>query len=589
MPEVITDHLDLWASALLSKSTTGRGSNSKLEAYGIKKLRELILELAARGKLVPQDENDEPASVLLEKIEKEKARLNKERRIRKQDKQPGFADSEKPLYVPSGWEWARLGDVVEVVRGITFPASEKSKVPEEGRVACLRTTNVQDRIEWDDLLYVRREFVTRGEQFVRDSDIVMSTANSRELVGKVAIVKEKPEFHTAFGGFLTVLRPILLDPAYIMVLLRTPVSRNALIDSASQTTNIANISIGKLNSLALVIPPLAEQHRIVTKVDELMALCDQLEQQQTDSLAAHEALVEALLGALTRVESQQEFSAAWARIASHFDTLFTTEASIDQLKQTILQLAVMGKLVPQDPNDEPADFYLKRVAKEKQSLSEAKKIQKPKKLPSIDDDEMPFQLPNGWKWAYVWDVAKLITSGSRDWSKYYSNSGALFVTMGNLSRGEYKLRLDFLRYVNPPADGEGSRTRLEAKDLLISITGDVGNLGLIPEEFGEAYINQHTCLLRFMPDCQSRYFPELMRSPWAKYQFDAPQRGVKNSFRLSDVGEMLIPVPPVAEQDRIVTKIDELMDLFDALKAHLADAQTTQLHLADAIVEQAVC
>ena len=105
-----------------------------------------------------------------------------------------------------------------------------------------------------------------------------------------------------------------------------------------------------------------EQNRIVAKVDELMALCDQLEQQQTHSIEAHQTLVASLLGTLTRVESQQEFSAAWARIASHFDTLFTTEASIDQLKQTILQLAVMGKLVPQDPNDEPAECLLKRIA-----------------------------------------------------------------------------------------------------------------------------------------------------------------------------------------------------------------------------------
>jgi type I restriction enzyme S subunit len=206
----------------------------------------------------------------------------------------------------------------------------------------------------------------------------------------------------------------------------------------------------------------------------------------------------------------------------------------------------------------------------------------------MDDDAMPFRLPKGWKWAYVWDVAKIITSGSRDWAKYYSNTGAIFVTMGNLSRGDYKLRLDSLRYIDPPADGEGSRTRLEENDLLISITGDVGNLGLIPDNFGEAYINQHTCLLRFMPDCQSRYFPELMRSPWAKYQFDAPQRGVKNSFRLSDVGEMLIPIPPQAEQHRIVAKVDELMALCDALEIRLADAQSTQIHLADAIVEQVV-
>ncbi len=135
---------------------------------------------------------------------------------------------------------------------------------------------------------------------------------------------------------------------------------------------------------------------------------------------------------------------------------------------------------------------------------------------------------------------------------------------------------------------KASRTKLEANDLLISITGEVGNLGLIPENFGEAYINQHTCLLRFMSNCQSRYFPELMRSPLAIFQFNAPQRGIKNSFRLGDVGEMVIPLPPLAEQHRIVAKVDELMALCNTLKARLKDAQKTQVQLADAVVEQAV-
>ena len=248
----------------------------------------------------------------------------------------------------------------------------------------------------------------------------------------------------------------------------------------------------------------------------------------------------------------------------------------------------MGKLVPQDPNDEPASELLKRIAAEKEQLVKDKKIKKLKPLPQITEDEKPFELPKGWEWCRVWDIAKVITSGSRDWAKHYSDSGAIFVTMGNLSRGSYDLRMDKLRYVQPPKEGEGNRTRLEEKDLLISITGDVGNLGLIPEYFGEAYINQHTALLRFMPECRDSYFPEFMRSPFAKYQFDAPQRGIKNSFRLGDVGEMVIPLPPNKERNRIATKVDELMTLCDQLKAQLNNAQTTQLHLSDTVVKNAL-
>jgi type I restriction enzyme S subunit len=213
----------------------------------------------------------------------------------------------------------------------------------------------------------------------------------------------------------------------------------------------------------------------------------------------------------------------------------------------------MGKLVPQDPNDEPANVLLEKIAKEKAKLLKEGKIKKQKVLPKIREDERPFELPDGWEWVHILDISELITSGSRGWAKYYSDKGAIFITMGNLARNSYELRMDTIRYVTPPFGGEGSRTRLIENDLIISITGDVGNLGLIPPNFGEAYINQHACLLRFMYDCRIRYWSEFMRSPLAKSQFNAPQRGIKNSFRLGDVGEMLAAMPPLKEQHRIVT------------------------------------
>ncbi|WP_447835051.1 restriction endonuclease subunit S, partial [Aeromonas salmonicida] len=241
---------------------------------------------------------------------------------------------------------------------------------------------------------------------------------------------------------------------------------------------------------------------------------------------------------------------------------------IKKLRELILELAVRGKLVPQDPSDEPASVLLERIAAEKARLVKEGKIKKPKALPEIGEEEKPFELPEGWEWCRVENISMFITSGSRDWAKYYSDSGAKFVTMSNLSRESYSLRIDNMRYVNPPLDGEGSRTKLEENDLLISITGEVGNLALIPSSFGEAYINQHTCLVRFMPVLRNRYLPEFMKSPCAKFQFNAPQRGIKNSFRLGDVGELIVSLPPENEQHRIVAKVDELMALCDQLEQH---------------------
>ncbi len=208
------------------------------------------------------------------------------REIKKPKNLPSIDGAELPFQIPASWKFIRLGDAVDIIRGITFPASEKSKSPAPERLACLRTTNVQDTIEVRDLLYIKESFVTKNSQYIQKNDIVMSMANSRELVGKVAFVEEQPNEPMTFGGFLGVLRPTLLHPKFLMAVLRAPHSRETLIGNASQTTNIANISIGKLNPLVIGLPPLKEQHRIVQKVDELMALCDRLEQQTSDQIRA---------------------------------------------------------------------------------------------------------------------------------------------------------------------------------------------------------------------------------------------------------------------------------------------------------------
>lgn len=334
--QLIIKHLDIWTSAHKTRSSAGRGIRQRLDLYGIKKLRDLIIQLALSGKLVPQIVTEETPSVIIDKIRQ--IRGEKNHKVNSKQIFPAVQEDERLFDTPEGWEWVRLGEVVDIVRGITFPSSEKSKEPEKGRVACLRTTNVQDIIEWDDLLYIRNEFVSRNDQFIQHHDIVMSMANSRELVGKVALITEEPEHRTTFGGFLSVIRPLIILPKFLMLFFRNSRVREELIGSSSQTTNIANISLAKLNPFPFVFPSLDEQKNIVAKVDELMALCDELEQAQTDNIAAHSQLVEALLTTLTNSKDHQELQANWQRIAEHFDTLFTTEDSIDQLKQTILQL-----------------------------------------------------------------------------------------------------------------------------------------------------------------------------------------------------------------------------------------------------------
>ena len=229
----------------------------------------------------------------------------------------------------------------------------------------------------------------------------------------IAIVQKnfdpEPIASTAFA----VVHPFTnVSSSYIYRYLRSP-SFVSYVESVQTGIAYPAINDKQFFSGLFPLPPTTEQHRIVAKVDELMALCDQLEQQTEASLGAHQALVETLLAALTSAASQEQLSSAWQHIAAHFETLFTTEESIDQLKQTILQLAVMGKLVSQDPNDEPASELLKKIAVEKEKLLKEGKIKKEKPLPRVGDQEEPFRLPKGWEWCRLQEVID-VRDGTHD-------------------------------------------------------------------------------------------------------------------------------------------------------------------------------
>lgn len=517
---------------------------------GIKKLRELILELAVRGKLVPQDPSDEPASELLQRIAEQKARLVAEGKIKKV-KTTNEDLAEISYGIPSTWAVASLGQVVEIVRGITFPASEKSKEPELGRVACLRTANVQDEIEWDDLLYIRESFVSRHDQYVEPHDIVMSMANSRELVGKVALIGAELKQKTTFGGFLGVLRPVLIEPRFVMALLRTPHARSALIDSASQTTNIANVSLAKLRPLPFAIPPLAEQFRIVAKVDELMALCDRLEAQQTDAESAHAQLVQTLLDSLTQASDATDFAANWQRLAEHFHTLLTTEPSIDALKQAFLCLGADGRLVS---SAVPADYL---------ALSDV-----------INGDSL---------------------NGSS--KKPQDSPGAVEILRISAGTGVADFLTD--EYEHKWADVTEAEIQkfLLAKDDLLAcrFNGNLHYVGAFSLYCGNRGVPQifPDKLIRFRAD-RSKASPHYL-----KYILNAaPARAQIESFCATTVGNIGISaknlktiklrLPSLEEQSNIVNRLDQLMTLCDQLKTRLTQARQLNEQLASTLVERAL-
>ena len=588
MSEAITDNLDLWSSALLTRSTAGRGSNGKLEAYGIKKLRELILQLAVRGKLVPQDANNEPASELLKRIQTEKKKLIAEGKIKKDKPLPPITDEEKPFTQPQGWEWVRLGEIAEIIRGVTYGKSDASDIPQADYVPLLRGNNINRTLNFDSPVFVPKQLLNDA-QYVKAGDIVIAmSSGSADLVGKAAQATE--DLEGGFGAFCGVIRPVSAEThSFSGFFFQTPLYRNRAAGHG-KGIGINNLQKTMLQTLEIPLPPIKEQHRIVAKVDELMALCDQLEQQQTHSIEAHQTLVASLLGTLTYVESQQEFSAAWARIASHFDTLFTTEASIDQLKQTILQLAVMGKLVPQDPKDEPASVFLEKIAQEKAMLIKAGMIRKQKELPEIKkDEEIGFNLPTGWAVSRLGTFTNVGTGAtpSRDKTAYWSPQEVSWVASGETSN-------DFItetcEKVSSLAIKETNVTVYPVGTLIVAMYGQGKTRGQVSELMIEAGTNQACAavVLTNKDEAHRKYLKLFFKKAYEEMRSHSAG-GAQPNLNVGKISNTVVPLPPLAEQHRIVAKVDELMALSDALKSRLADAQAIQLHLADAIVEQAVC
>lgn len=318
-----------------------------------------------------------------------------------------------------------------------------------------------------------------------------------------------------------------------------------------------------------------------------MALCDQLETQHTNAAEAHEKLVSHLFGTLTQAQSADDFSANWQRIAAHFDTLFTTESSIDALKQTLLQLGVMGKLVPQDPGDEPASELLKHIQAEKAKLIAEGKIKKSKPLEPITDEEKAFELPVGWEWIKCQDICFKITDGEHATPKR-SAKGCYLLSARNVTNEG--IILNDVDYV-PLDEFERIRNRCDPNigDILISCSGSVGRVALVDKDNAYSMVRSAAMIRPNTSWLLKEYIAALLRSVYLQNQMikRSKQSAQANLF-LGAISNLVLIIPPLPEQHRIVAKIDELMALCDQLKTRITAANQLQQKLADTVVEQAV-
>ncbi len=526
---------------------------------GVARLRELILTLAVQGKLVPQDPSDEPASELLKKIRTEKDRLIAEGKIKRDKPLAEIADEEKPFELPASWTWTRFGDVSINRDGERIPVSSSDRVSRAKIYDYYGASGVIDKI--DGYLFEKTLLLIGedGANLINRSTPIAFLAHGKYWVNNHAHVIDATHHQ-------------LLD--YLALFINSISLRPYVTGTAQPKMNQA-----KLNSILVAVPPLAEQSRIVTRVEELMQLCDALEASGQLEAQQHTQLVNTLLNTLTQSETPEALADNWQRIATHFDVLFDRPEAVDALEQTILQLAVRGLLVPQDPTDEPASVLLQKIRTEKDHLIAQGKIKRDKPLPPITDEEKPFELPHGWEWVRLGSAAKKITDGTHHSPANFPTGDHLYLSAKNIK--PWGIDLSSATYVPKHIHDEiYARCDPELGDVLYIKDGATTGILTINT------LSQPFSLLSSVgvikPSCglTAEFMALVMQSPFFYQAVRDEMSGVAiTRVTLSKLGAAKFPLPPLAEQARIITRVNELRSLC----VDLRDSVVTSA----AVIEQA--
>ena len=528
----------------------------------VPRLRRFILDLAVRGKLVEQDPNDEPASELLKSIAAEKARLVTAGEIRKTPPLTPVVPGEQPFAVPVSWEWVSstypahgvsdLGKKIktkEVLESGAFPVVDQGKVLVRGYCNDLRK-----------VVKVSEPLIVFGDH-TRETKLI--------------------DFDFVVGADgVKILQPVGIEARFYHLVL--------------QWLPLENRGYGRhyrlLKSSYIPLPPLAEQHRIVAKVDELMSICDRLEVARAEREATRDRLAEASLARINAPDPNPDAFQNHAAFAlENLAPLTTRVDQIKALRQTILNLAVRGRLVEQDPNDEPTGEALLRIGIEREGLVQRKIIRREKPLAKIGADEPPFDIPLHWRWKRIGEVA-LFTQYGTSTKSIPSEQGVPVLTMGNIQDGAVVWGNE---KKTPATSEEFPALFLKKFDLLYNRTNSaelVGKTGIYLGEddcktFASYLIRVQLSKISSSP----RYVNLAINAPVFRETQIVPlikkQTGQAN-VNGTALKNMLVPVPPLTEQHRIVAKVDVLMALCDKLEASLADGDDTRGRLLDAMLHE---
>lgn len=528
---------------------------------GVKQLRALILELAMMGKLVRQDGTEQSSTDVLKQIEAEIRVLLKSGRIKKRAVSRAVTG---PFTLPTGWRWQTISDICSVVTDGDHQAPPQTT---EGVpfvvISDIRSGTICPGIA---KRYVPQDYFESLDwsKKAQKSDVLLTVVGS---YGIPVLVKESLTF--CFQRHIALLRPAL--PAlqeWLYIALKSPLLQQQMATIATGTAQ-KTVPLTGLRDCVLPIPPLSEQQRIVAKVTELMELCNHLELQQQLAEEAHKKLVTVMLGLLLQSSGQADFGMLWETIEKNFDILFTTESSIETLKQTLLRLAMSGRLIPQDPKDQPASKLLSDIRAKKVGNKKYQERSGPESRHEIS-------VPSGWEMCRFFEIADIKSElvSPRDYEQYQQvapdsiekNTGILLQRRTVRESGVISPNHHFY-----PGQILYSKIRPSlSKAVLVDFEG-LCSADMYPIQ---AHIDPKFLLLQ-------------MLSPTFLEQVKVVENRVKMpKLNQESLNSFWVVVPPLAEQKRIVEAFEELSSICDELKNTFSLARFKREQISIALIQQ---
>ena len=542
----------------------------------LESLNKIILDLAIRGKLVEQNPEDEPASELLKRIKEEKERLIKEKVIKKEKELLKIEEDEIPFEIPESWEWVRLGEIGIWGSGAT-PSRSKLEYYQNGDIPWLKTGELND-----SYIYNSEEKITKlalektSLRLCKAKDVLIAMYGA--TIGKLGILEIEATTNQACCA-CTVYQGI-----YYKFLFYFLMARRESFKSQGAGGAQPNISKEKIINSLFTLPSLAEQKRIVEKVERLQGLIKNLKEVYLLNEESRLNLKKSLLAEIEKSNSDKELLKNLELVFSNFDKVIRSKEDIKDIRNLILSLAIKGKLVEQNSEDEPASELLTRIKEEKERLIKEKVIKKEKELLKIEKDEIPFEIPKSWEWVRLGEILNLLTDGAHKTPKYVEN-GVPFLSVKNMSNG--KLNFDDVKYITQEEHIELSkRCNVEYGDLLLTKVGTTG-IPVIVDTYREFNIFVSVALLKFNKNCiDVKFLRLLLQSPFVYNQSQENTKGVGNkNWVLKDISNTKIILPPLAEQQRIVERVEKLMSICDMLEEKIVESERVSEKLLESLVK----